>query len=310
MNANELTTSSPMIERNPIERVTLGRPVIDTNHAQIHAGNAFSLVGSMAVAAGKVGAIEFYVPGEDEATVTIDMTNANADLTYTAVAYGTAGNSITVTHVDPSANDAILTVVISGTDIVVNLATGPAGAITSTAAQVAAAIAQSGQASALVTCTAEGTGAGIVEAKAEASLAGGASPAYIHMQDIEVSCSAGPASFSLLEDYWMDPTAAGAASSLTPQNHHRILGTASVLDVLGYADVTATTGGGAAAGDTLATVPLHGTGVGSAKVAGSGSTPQERVLLPGKKYLLAMSNANAGSVTFGYNVFWYEEAGA
>lgn len=29
----------------PIERVTEGLPVIDTNHAQIHAGNAFSIGG-------------------------------------------------------------------------------------------------------------------------------------------------------------------------------------------------------------------------------------------------------------------------
>lgn len=107
------------------------------------------------------------------ANVTIDMTNANADLLYTAVGYSADGNNYTVTHVDPSANDAELSVSISGYDITVSLATGAAGAITSTATLVTAAINTDAEISAVVSCAADGTGAGLVTAKAETSLANG-----------------------------------------------------------------------------------------------------------------------------------------
>lgn len=46
----------------PIERVTLGLPVIDTNHAQIHAGNAYSLSGVFTIPGGATKDITVYVP--------------------------------------------------------------------------------------------------------------------------------------------------------------------------------------------------------------------------------------------------------
>ncbi len=47
----------------PIERITAGVAVIDTNHAQIHAANAFSLAGELSpVAAGARGAVMIQVP--------------------------------------------------------------------------------------------------------------------------------------------------------------------------------------------------------------------------------------------------------
>lgn len=121
---------------------------------------------------GKVGAEATPVDGV-QSSVTINMGNADADPTYTAVEYGTAGDSITVTHVDPAANDAVLGVVVSGNDITVNLATGAGGAITSTANEVKAAIEAEAAAAALVTVAVEGAGTGVVEAKAETSLTGG-----------------------------------------------------------------------------------------------------------------------------------------
>lgn len=108
-----------------------------------------------------------------QSSLTTDMTNANADITLTAVAYGSGGDRISVTYVDPSANDAVLAVTVSGFDITVSLATNGSGTITSTADDVVTAIGASAAASALVTATAEGDGSGVVEAVAQAYLAGG-----------------------------------------------------------------------------------------------------------------------------------------
>jgi hypothetical protein len=108
-----------------------------------------------------------------KATVTVDMTNANADLTYKAKVCGTGGNSITVTHVDPLGNEQPLTVTVVGTDITVSLETDETGTIISTANEVKAAIDADTDASLLVSVSVEGTGAGVVEAKAEATLSGG-----------------------------------------------------------------------------------------------------------------------------------------
>lgn len=109
----------------------------------------------------------------EKATVTIDMTNVDADLTYTAVVFGEDGNDITVTHVDPSANNATLDVTVSGTDITVSLATDGGGLITSTAAQVKAAVNADPEASLLVLCEDENAGAGVVNAVVQTPLTGG-----------------------------------------------------------------------------------------------------------------------------------------
>jgi hypothetical protein len=290
----------------PTEKITGGVPSIDVNHAQIHAKRGFSLAGTITVATTKVGAIQIDVPTDVAATVTVDMTNANADLTYTAVDTGYGGNSITVTHVDPSGNDADLAVSVSGKAVTVSLATSGAGAITSTATEVAAAIAASAAASALVTCEAEGTGAGVVNAETAATLTGGSAKAYVHFQALSVTVNGGPASISLLENYTMDETAAAAASALTPINHHRISPVASVLPVTAYIDVTATTVEGATQ-VTLASLSLPDASTGANQVNANSGAPEEFILNPGSSYLAAFSNADTGNVVFGYNFFWYEE---
>lgn len=109
-----------------------------------------------------------------KASLATNMTNANADITLTAVNYGVAGNDITVTYVDPAGNNKALAVAVSGKGITVSLATGAGGAITSTCALVVDAINASTAASALVVATGEGTKAGVVNAIAKASLASGA----------------------------------------------------------------------------------------------------------------------------------------
>ncbi|TSA09419.1 MAG: hypothetical protein D4R79_13655 [Comamonadaceae bacterium] len=102
-------------------------------------------------------------------------------LTFTAVAYGSEGNAISVAYVDPAAASAALAVVVTHSTIQVLLATDEGGAITSTAAQVLAGVAASAGASALVTATlytadtgVADDGSGVVTAMAQASLEGGA----------------------------------------------------------------------------------------------------------------------------------------
>jgi hypothetical protein len=125
--------------------------------------------------------------GGTRASVKIDMTNANADLTYIARETGTDGNSITVTHTDPGAPDQALQVSVVGSDITISLATDSGSAITSTAAQVKAAVDAHSGASALVTVKVEGDGSGVVNAVAQTSLSGGVNGSgetgYIELPD-------------------------------------------------------------------------------------------------------------------------------
>lgn len=100
------------------------------------------------------------------------LTGTNNDLNI--IARDPAVTDITVALIDPAANNAALSVEVTGHDIVVNLETGAGGAITSTAAQVAAALAASAAARDLVVVSnASGNdGTGVVTALAETGLAG------------------------------------------------------------------------------------------------------------------------------------------
>lgn len=114
------------------------------------------------------------------ATLNVNPAGDENGLTFTAVAYGEIGNSVSIRYLDPAANDAALSVTVSGYAITVNLATGVAGAITSTAALIKAAIEAKAEAVALATVAimtgdtgAVDDGSGIVTAMAVANLAGG-----------------------------------------------------------------------------------------------------------------------------------------
>jgi hypothetical protein len=109
------------------------------------------------------------------ATLSTSMSGTNNDIVLTARTAGTAGNDITLALIDPSANNAALSVAVTGTDIVVNLATGAGGAITTTATQLLAAIAASTAANALVSGALKGSdnGGSAVTALAETALSGG-----------------------------------------------------------------------------------------------------------------------------------------
>ena len=105
-------------------------------------------------------------------TATLDSTNADADLVITARSRHIGSDKISVTLVNPAAPSAALGVVVTGREIVVNLATSTASAITSTAVQVKAAIDALPAAAALVSVALETAGAGVVEAIAKTTLDG------------------------------------------------------------------------------------------------------------------------------------------
>ena len=82
------------------------------------------------------------------------------------------GDQVTAEFRNPGAANAPLSVAVTGKDIVVNLATDAAGAATSTAAQVVAAINANPAAAALVSATTyrSNAGAGIVQPRAKVNL--------------------------------------------------------------------------------------------------------------------------------------------
>ena len=101
------------------------------------------------------------------------------DIPYTATLAmrGVAGNSVTITYVVAGLNTA-LSVAVVGTAITVNLATDGAGAATSTATLVLAAIKASEAASRLVTASITGNPATVQVAAGATPLAGGAASTY------------------------------------------------------------------------------------------------------------------------------------
>lgn len=116
----------------------------------------------------------------------------NADVSFTAIATGTAGNTISIDYVDPGAASQPLTITVVGEAITVTLATDGASVITSTAADIADAINAHADTSTLVTAEAEGDGTGVVQAAAcpppAASLSGGGQDMTA---TLTVDCAAG-----------------------------------------------------------------------------------------------------------------------
>lgn len=97
--------------------------------------------------------------------------DGNDGTTYTAKAYGVAGDSITITHLGGQSKS--LSVTVTGTAIVVQLATNGSSVVTTTAAGVKTAIEANAAAAALVTVAYQGTGAGLAGVKTVTPLAGG-----------------------------------------------------------------------------------------------------------------------------------------
>lgn len=115
------------------------------------------------------------------ATLSVGVVSSNNALTFTSKRAGAAGNEITVWRKNPGANSAALSIVCDGLNIVANLATNSSGAITTTATQLATAIAANTAAAALVDIanTGASTGAGVVSASFRAeNLGGGVDEAF------------------------------------------------------------------------------------------------------------------------------------
>lgn len=115
------------------------------------------------------------------ASANVNPTGDDNGLTFTAREYGTGGNAITVTYVDPGAASQSLAVSVAGKSIAVSLATNGGSTITSTAAQVKAAVEAHQPAHALVSVAIQtgdsgvaDDGSGVVTAMASTALSGGA----------------------------------------------------------------------------------------------------------------------------------------
>jgi hypothetical protein len=108
------------------------------------------------------------------ADLTFDSTAANSDLTFTAVVAGAAGNSLTVTIVQPVTLSAELEVTYVAPDAIISLPTDGSGdPVAATAEEVKTAWDLS-DAAEVMDCEFEGTGAGEVDAETETPLADGA----------------------------------------------------------------------------------------------------------------------------------------
>lgn len=283
-----------------VDAYTNGLLVIDTDHSKVHESRKFSIEGKIDVATTKAGGIHFKPNARTAASITSDMTNATSDVTLTAKTAGVAGNAISVTYVDPGANNAALAVTVTGTDIVISLATNGSGTITTTAAQVKALINdQACPAYALVSAEDEGAGSGVVNALAKASLTGGLDAAYIHLKEIVLSATGGPVSVSVIED----ATLTGSTAAVPSFNRNRNSARTSQTTIVGGPDISVSNGSGVL---TLATVSIPGTATGAAKMGGNTGSSEEWILNPNKNYVLAFSNPTAGTVTFGYKMTWYE----
>ncbi len=148
-----------------------------------------------------------------QSTATLDSAAANADVTFTRVDAGTdatLGGKVSVSFVDPGAASQSLgvntTVQSNGdVDIVVNLATDGASAITTTADDIQTLINNDATASQYVTAAEEGTGTGVVDAIAATDLTGAVDQGTLNFIDNRPTGTAGTVNVVLA-----DP---GAASS-------------------------------------------------------------------------------------------------
>ena len=121
----------------------------------------------------------FSAADADQATATTNLGDPNQDLTFVCAGYGDAGNLLSVAFVDPATNDSPVSV--SGTDFayIVSLATGPGGAITSTASDIARVFGGSQDGPRpealykIIVASLVGNGTGVLEAMPALPLAGG-----------------------------------------------------------------------------------------------------------------------------------------
>ncbi|MBN1277437.1 MAG: flagellar hook-basal body complex protein [Deltaproteobacteria bacterium] len=115
----------------------------------------------------------------------------NADVTFTAISTGTAGDSIQIVYAATTGTP--LSVSVAGNVITIDLETDGGGVVQSTAADVAAAVNADAYAAVLVSASAEGNGSGLIQSAAAGtfSLSGGGLPVAA---TLTVDCSGGEGS--------------------------------------------------------------------------------------------------------------------
>ncbi len=280
----------------PKERVTLAVPVITSNHALVHAGKGYSMSGTIASNTTKKAVIAFNPPVAAAATLTTVFTDTAANLIYTFKTLGTRGNDFTVTHTNPSGNNQVLAITLIGTAVNIRLATGAGGAITSTAAQIAAAFLLS-PAAEYMTCTLAGAG-GTVNAVVSAALSGGAAGKIIHFQQVEIGSAADVAVVRLVENF----TYTGSAATLpAARANNREDVVASIAAIAGTLDAALTE----TSASTLLTLTCRGSASGAQRVINNQSGNEEFVFCRGKRTGFIFEPVGATAID--YKFFWYEE---
>lgn len=216
------------------------------------------------------------------ASLIVAPAGANNDVLYTADTPGGRGNDISVQYIDPGAASQALRVSVQDhTAIRVHLATDGTKAITSTAAQVIAAVNAHFEAGLLVTASnaPSNNGSGVVTAMAEDFLEGGADLDATHAEltiapagdnnDITWTATVGGAAGNDITIEYVDP--AGVDQPLTVT----VLGTAITISLA--------TGGGGAITSTANSI-----------IAGVAGTPDAAALVWGANH---GTDTGAGVVT-------------
>lgn len=134
---------------------------------------------------------------------------SNNAITFTAKVVGAIGNATKVQLKNPAAASQALAVSISGDTVVVSLATDGASALTSTAADVIAAVNAHLTAKTLVSAanTGASTGVGVVAAVAATVLAGGTDGSALSAEGVllnDVDVTYGPASGAMVIHGYID----------------------------------------------------------------------------------------------------------
>lgn len=285
----------------PKDPWTLGAVTQSMETAMIHAGKAYRLSGTFAANGTAKPVIAFTPPKLTAATVTVDMTDADADMTYTAKEKGYAGNNIKVSHVVLDAANVPLTISVHGTLVIASLATNSSKAITTSANLLAAAIAASPEASALITATVEGTGVGVVNADAgdPNALAGGTDDVYCFFKIGQLGADAEKVVVNVYEG----ATFTGTAVTFTPINRNRIIASNSLIPFSGTLSSSVTTTSAVKIAEI--TLPASATGVNIKPVTVIDES--EWVLCPGKQYVIEF--VPSGATAIDYSFFGYEFTG-
>lgn len=133
---------------------------------------------------------------EAAATLQTGVEASNTALLFTSKLAGVLGNSISIAFVKPAANNAPLSITVADRAITVNLATGLAGDVSTTASSLATSLAANADASALVEVDATvgaSTGAGALSAMRRTYLADGVDEAFPLNTPVLIAGDAGKA---------------------------------------------------------------------------------------------------------------------